>query len=67
MAGAARLFEGEHDFTAFSASSGSEEDDRDRSGVRVVYSSELRRTAIFDVCMRRGAKVAALEQEAAAS
>src|ERR1700685_1274002 len=43
---AARLFEGEHDFTAFSASSGSEEDDRDRSGVRVVYSSELVRTAI---------------------
>ena len=43
---ATRLFEGEHDFTAFSASSGSEEDDRDRSGVRVVYSSELVRTAI---------------------
>ncbi len=46
---AARLFEGEHDFTAFSASSGSEEDDRDRSGVRVVYSSELQRTAIAGV------------------
>jgi tRNA pseudouridine38-40 synthase len=46
MAEAARLFEGEHDFTAFSASSGSEEDDRDRTGVRVVYSSELRRAAI---------------------
>jgi tRNA pseudouridine38-40 synthase len=46
MVEAARLFEGEHDFTAFSASSGSEEDDRDRSGVRVVYSSELRRAAI---------------------
>jgi tRNA pseudouridine38-40 synthase len=49
MVEAARLFEGEHDFTAFSASSGSEEDDRDRSGVRVVYSSELRRTAIGGV------------------
>jgi tRNA pseudouridine38-40 synthase len=49
MAAAARLFEGEHDFTAFSASSGSEDDDRDRSGVRVVYSSELRRTAVVDV------------------
>ncbi len=43
---AARLLEGEHDFTAFSASSGSEEDDRDRSGVRVVYSSELLRAPI---------------------
>ena len=49
MGEAARLFEGEHDFTAFSASSGSEEDDRDRSGVRLVYSSELRRTAIAGV------------------
>jgi tRNA pseudouridine38-40 synthase len=49
MLEAARLFEGEHDFTAFSASSGSEEDDRDRSGVRVVYSSQLQRTAIASV------------------
>jgi tRNA pseudouridine38-40 synthase len=36
MVAAARLFEGEHDFTAFSASSGSEEDDGDRRGARVV-------------------------------
>ncbi len=41
MAEAARLFEGEHDFTSFAASTGSEEDDRDRSTVRVVYASEL--------------------------
>jgi tRNA pseudouridine38-40 synthase len=41
MARAARLFEGEHDFTSFAASSGSEEDDRDRSVVRVVHSSEI--------------------------
>jgi tRNA pseudouridine38-40 synthase len=43
MAEAARLFEGEHDFTSFAASSGSEEDDRDRNIVRVVFCSELRR------------------------
>ena len=34
-------FEGEHDFTSFAASSGSEEDDRDRNMVRVIYSSEI--------------------------
>jgi tRNA pseudouridine38-40 synthase len=38
---AARAFEGEHDFTSFAASSGSEDDDRDRSVVRVIYSSEI--------------------------
>jgi tRNA pseudouridine38-40 synthase len=41
MAAAARLFEGEHDFTSFAASSGSEEDDSERDMVRVVYSSEI--------------------------
>jgi tRNA pseudouridine38-40 synthase len=41
MATAARLFEGEHDFTSFAASSGSEEDDSERDMVRVVYSSEI--------------------------
>jgi tRNA pseudouridine38-40 synthase len=41
MADAARRFEGEHDFTSFAASSGSEEDDRDRDMRRVIYSSEL--------------------------
>jgi tRNA pseudouridine38-40 synthase len=41
MAAAARLFEGEHDFTSFAASSGSEEDDSGRDKVRVLYSSEI--------------------------
>lgn len=41
MAAAAREFEGEHDFTSFAASSGSEEDDRDRTMTRVLYSSEI--------------------------
>jgi tRNA pseudouridine38-40 synthase len=41
MASAARRFEGEHDFTSFAASSGSEEDDRDRNMKRVVHSSEF--------------------------
>jgi tRNA pseudouridine38-40 synthase len=45
MAAAARQFEGEHDFTSFAASSGSEEDDRDRNMVRVLYSSEIVREA----------------------
>lgn len=41
MAEAARLFEGEHDFSSFAASSGSEEDDRDRNMVRVIFSSQI--------------------------
>jgi tRNA pseudouridine38-40 synthase len=41
MAEAARLFEGEHDFTSFAASSGSEEDDRDRLTLRQLFRSEL--------------------------
>jgi tRNA pseudouridine38-40 synthase len=41
MSVAAREFEGEHDFTSFAASSGSEEDDRDRDMLRVIYSSEI--------------------------
>ena len=41
MAGAARLFEGEHDFSSFAASSGSEDDDRDRSAIRVILCSEI--------------------------
>lgn len=43
MASAARSFEGEHDFSSFAASSGSEDGDKDRSPVRVIYSSELLR------------------------
>jgi tRNA pseudouridine38-40 synthase len=45
MAEAARQFEGEHDFTSFAASTGSEEDDRERITSRIIYRSELRRCA----------------------
>jgi tRNA pseudouridine38-40 synthase len=41
MAEAARLFEGEHDFTSFGASTGSEEGDRDRSPIREIFSSRI--------------------------
>jgi tRNA pseudouridine38-40 synthase len=41
MMHAARQFEGEHDFSAFAASSGSEEEDKDRTTVRVIYSAEV--------------------------
>jgi tRNA pseudouridine38-40 synthase len=41
MTQAAREFEGEHDFTSFSASSGSEDDDREREVIRAIYSSEI--------------------------
>jgi tRNA pseudouridine38-40 synthase len=41
MAEAAREFEGEHDFTSFAASTGSEEDDRERTMTRVIYGSEM--------------------------
>lgn len=43
MAEAARHFEGEHDFTTFAASSGSEEDDRERDTHRLIYRSEFLR------------------------
>jgi tRNA pseudouridine38-40 synthase len=43
MAEAARHFEGEHDFTSFAASTGSEEDDRERTTIRTIYRSELLR------------------------
>jgi tRNA pseudouridine38-40 synthase len=45
MMAAAKLFEGEHDFTSFAASSGSEEDDSERSTLREIYRSEISRTA----------------------
>jgi tRNA pseudouridine38-40 synthase len=41
MAEAARYFEGERDFTSFSASTGSEEEDRDQTMVRCIFRSEL--------------------------
>lgn len=43
MLAAAKCFEGEHDFSSFAASSGSEETDKDRSPVRVICRSELER------------------------
>jgi tRNA pseudouridine38-40 synthase len=43
MSEAARLFAGEHDFTSFAASTGSDEDDRERLTVRTIYRSELLR------------------------
>ena len=43
MTEAAMVFEGEHDFTSFAASSGSEEEDKDRTTVRVIYSAEVHR------------------------
>lgn len=41
MAEGARCFEGERDFTTFSASTGSEEEDRDQTMMRHVFRSEL--------------------------
>jgi tRNA pseudouridine38-40 synthase len=48
MSAAARAFEGEHDFTSFAASSGSEEDDRDRHMTRTIFSSEIVRESYRD-------------------
>jgi len=41
MSAAARCFEGQHDFTTFAASSGSDEDDRDRITLRAIHRSEM--------------------------
>jgi tRNA pseudouridine38-40 synthase len=43
MSEAARHFLGEHDFTSFAASTGSEEEDRERSTIRTIYRSDLLR------------------------
>jgi tRNA pseudouridine38-40 synthase len=48
MASAASQFEGEHDFTSFAASSGSEEDDGERNMVRVIHSSGIVRQPAGD-------------------
>src|SRR5215471_12849427 len=45
MRAAAARFTGSHDFAAFAASTGSEDDDKERSTVREVYSAELARSA----------------------
>ena len=56
MIAAARQFEGEHDFTSFAASSGSEDDDRDRNMVREIFSSQIVRTPDGEeiACVVRG-------------
>lgn len=41
---AASRFVGPHDFAAFAASTGSEDDDRERSTIREIYASELIRS-----------------------
>ena len=41
MKEAARQFEGSHDFTSFAASSGSEDDDKDREMLRDIFRSEI--------------------------
>jgi tRNA pseudouridine38-40 synthase len=43
MAQVAKAFEGEHDFSSFAASSGSEQDDRERNMVKEIYRSEISR------------------------
>jgi tRNA pseudouridine38-40 synthase len=45
MCDAAGRFAGVHDFASFAASTGSEDDDQERSTERDVYSAELMRTA----------------------
>jgi tRNA pseudouridine38-40 synthase len=49
MAVAARQFEGEHDFTSFAASSGSEDDDRDRRMTRILHSSAMIRESADEI------------------
>jgi tRNA pseudouridine38-40 synthase len=45
MREAATRFVGSHDFAAFAASTGSEDDDKERSTVREVFSTELARSS----------------------
>jgi tRNA pseudouridine38-40 synthase len=45
MSDAAARLVGAHDFASFAASTGSEDDDRERSTVREIYSTELMRSA----------------------
>src|ERR1700674_2412316 len=45
MRDAAARFVGSHDFASFAASTGSEEDDKERSTIREIYSTELVRSA----------------------
>jgi tRNA pseudouridine38-40 synthase len=57
MRDAAARFVGMHDFAAFAASTGSEEDDKERSTEREIFSTELVRSSdgeelVFTVCGR---------------
>jgi tRNA pseudouridine38-40 synthase len=57
MRDAAARFVGTHDFASFAASTGSEDDDKERSTEREIYSTELVRTPdneelVFTVCGR---------------
>src|SRR5229473_2136506 len=57
MRDAAARFVGSHNFASFAASTGSEDDDKERSTVREIYSTELVRSAdneelVFTVCGR---------------
>src|SRR5260370_39290536 len=57
MGDAAARFVGMHDFASFAASTGSGEDDKERSTEREIYSSELMRSPdreelVFTVCGR---------------
>jgi tRNA pseudouridine38-40 synthase len=45
MRDAATRFVGSHDFAAFAASTGSEEDDKERRMVREIYATDLKRSA----------------------
>lgn len=45
MRDAAARFVGTHDFSSFAASTGSEEDDKERNMEREIFSTELKRTA----------------------
>jgi tRNA pseudouridine38-40 synthase len=45
MQDAALRFIGTHDFTSFAASTGSEDDDKERNLVREIYSAEVKRVA----------------------
>jgi tRNA pseudouridine38-40 synthase len=44
MRDAAARFLGTHDFSSFAASTGSEDDDKERNMQREIYSTELKRT-----------------------
>jgi tRNA pseudouridine38-40 synthase len=57
MRKASARFVGTHDFASFAASTGSEDDDKERSTEREIYSAELSRTPgneelVFTVCGR---------------